>query len=144
MTHAEYMVEWRAKNRERAREISREGSAKHRAANLEKVRSGAVRHNDKIRAFVQNFFGGKCARCGCDDPRVLQMDHITGDGSKLRRANRDGLSYKYKLVKNTPELAKAMYQLLCANCNIIKQWEDDEFSRKRGSDDPDRPYRQGS
>jgi hypothetical protein len=41
MTHAEYMVAWRAKNRARARAISRAGSAKYREANLEKVRETA-------------------------------------------------------------------------------------------------------
>ena len=127
---AAYMVQWRSKNRERAREISRAGGSKHRTANIERVRTGAVKHNAKIRAVVLSFFGGKCVRCGFDDPHALQMDHIHGGGGKERRTRGDSLSYRYRFVVEHPKEARKKYQLLCANCNCIKRWEEHEFGKR--------------
>ncbi len=71
-------------------------------------------------------FGGKC-KCGFSDWRALQIDHINGDGVKdLERfgGNRD-VFYNY-LLKMDPDERSNSYQLLCANCNWIKRYENEE------------------
>ncbi|MDD3412375.1 MAG: hypothetical protein PHY47_00055 [Lachnospiraceae bacterium] len=68
---------------------------------------------------VINALGDKCCRCNFDDLRVLQIDHINGGGSQERKT-KSGTSYLYHVLKN---LSK--YQLLCANCNWIKRYEED-------------------
>jgi hypothetical protein len=69
-------------------------------------------------------FGSKCSWCGIEDIRVLELDHINGDGWKDRR---DGMNHGrlwLSLVKNGVPPGK--YQLLCANCHTIKTWHSKE------------------
>src|SRR5258708_14170519 len=71
---------------------------------------------------VFTLLGGRCAWCSLDDWRVLQVDHIVGDGAAERRqfggklANwaSDGAYTKY-MVEHLEK-----YQLLCANCHALK------------------------
>ena len=64
-----------------------------------------------------------CQRCGIADERVLQFDHIEGDGWSHRRSLPSGSAYyRYLGRMPDPEL-RARIQVLCANCNIIKRIE---------------------
>ena len=78
-----------------------------------------------LRQQVIAAFGGKCVRCGFDDPRALHMDHVNGGGN-IERKLLKGPSLRYKKM-----LAESdQYQLLCANCNFIKKAEEAEHRRK--------------
>jgi len=79
----------------------------------------------KRRLAAINFLGGKCIRCGYLDVRALQIDHIDGGGGKLRKGKgiRSRTSY-YKDIVDGIDIEK--YQLLCANCNWIKRYENRE------------------
>lgn len=71
--------------------------------------------------------GGKiCKKCGYNkDERALQIDHINGGGVKERRK---GYTYQvFKKYVDDPELARKTLQVLCANCNQIKKFENKEF-----------------
>jgi hypothetical protein len=126
---AAYQREWRAKNRDKARKISKVANDKYKAENPATRRNSARKHNHKVRQFIIDFFGGKCVKCGFNDSRALQLDHIHGDGHKERKDSCGfSLSYRYKMVKEHPELAREKYQLLCANCNWIKRDENYEYS----------------
>ncbi len=130
-SHAEYMRGWRERNRDVARSISREASAKFRMGNLTSVRTQAVKHNDKVRKAILAFFGGVCVRCGFSDSRALQMDHINGDGWKERKhqgGRSQSLNQRYRFIVDDPDAARARYQLLCANCNSIKRIENREYA----------------
>lgn len=81
------------------------------------------RRNRRIE--VINLFGGKCVKCGFDDWRALQIDHVNGWGSKERRQFKDTYSYLELCVQN---INTDKYQLLCANCNWIKRYE--QFEEK--------------
>lgn len=59
--------------------------------------------------------GGKCLRCGIDNYDVLQVDHVNGDGRVDRKARSD-----YAILRSIATGATDGYQLLCANCHIIK------------------------
>lgn len=91
--------------------------------NFNRVRWMATRkeHRRKLRLAVLAKFGNKCAICGFDNPRALQIDHVFGDGKADRKAYSNGATPKYlrKILEDT----SGMYQLLCANCNILKYWE---------------------
>ncbi len=80
----------------------------------------------KRRLELINRMGGKCIRCGFDDWRALQVDHINGGGAKDRCKTASPLVYLKKIEEN-----KADYQLLCANCNWIKKYENEESAQKR-------------
>lgn len=84
----------------------------------------------KLRIEVLNFLGGKCKRCGFTDWRALQIDHIDGGGTKELRASNSHVYWKNIMKLKESEWTKK-YQLLCANCNRIKVYENNEF-RKPG------------
>lgn len=78
------------------------------------------------RSRVIKHLGGKCIRCGFDDPRALQADHVKEVGlAHLRSQNwRD---YHKEILKDTT----GRFQLLCANCNWIKRAENNENPSSR-------------
>ena len=74
---------------------------------------------------VMMFLGGKCERCGFNDYRALQFDHINGDGAKQRRefgGRNSGAMARY-IIQHPSE-----FQVLCANCNWIKRAEKNEHT----------------
>lgn len=80
------------------------------------------------RAEVHAIFGSRCARCGNDDWRVLELDHVAGGGNADRVSGRIDKAYSRPMI----EFARAnrqLFQLLCANCHRIKTWEDREAER---------------
>lgn len=70
--------------------------------------------------------GGRCVTCGYDaDIRALQIDHVKGDGSEHRKKFSGG-AYYLNVLKN---LLSGRFQILCANCNMIKRSENQECPR---------------
>lgn len=83
----------------------------------------------KMRGVVLDVAGGrKCIKCGFEDCRALQIDHVNGGGRKERKVSLK--LYSEKIRKNPTQ-----YQVLCANCNSIKRHENKEFNFevKRGN-----------
>lgn len=135
-----YHKKWRDDNREHVRAYAREYQARYRIANREhllelarvqskdpdvKLRRTASRRRTtrKLRQAVLDLFGGKCGTCGFDDWRALQIDHIAGGGYQERkRINQYQVSKR--VLAHSDE-----YQLLCANCNWIKRYNNDECNR---------------
>lgn len=76
---------------------------------------------------LDSFIEKKCASCGIEDLRVLQVDHIEGGGWKERKLMGGG-SYCTQLpdlIRRNPD----KYQLLCANCNWIKKFDNNEIRK---------------
>ena len=60
----------------------------------------------------------KCSCCQEDDISVLTIDHINGGGRQ--HGKEIGSHIYYWLIKNNfPE----GYQVLCMNCNSVKEWK---------------------
>lgn len=87
----------------------------------------AAQRRSEHRARLIKFLGGICKRCGFDDSRALQVDHIKGGGRKEFRDNPKFL--KAKTYMEEVRLHPEKYQLLCANCNWIKRYENNEIPR---------------
>lgn len=90
----------------------------------------------RVRVNMITVLGGKCVDCGYDeDHRALQIDHIDGEGHL--EVGRSRTTYAKKVLENPDK-----YALLCANCNRLKQFLNEEFRRKstyeRQLPDPDR------
>jgi hypothetical protein len=90
-------------------------------------REKARRLRKEKRQEVVRVLGGKCVKCGFSDIRALQIDHINGGGTKeLKEFYSMGkIKYYKSIIEN--ELRNNKYQLLCANCNWIKRFENNEF-----------------
>lgn len=68
--------------------------------------------------------GERCVSCGYNkDFRALQIDHVFSDGYKDRASNRWRV---YSNIVKGIDLHR--FQVLCANCNFIKRYENKEFA----------------
>ena len=95
------------------------------------------RHTEKFRAYMRKYqkeyhrrgrlevllaAGGiKCKKCGFDDWRALQIDHVNGDGLLERKQIKSNARHLKKIKENPKR-----YQVLCGNCNWIKKYENGE------------------
>ncbi|SRR6266436_3335853 len=84
--------------------------------------------NRQVRAAIIRALGSQCVKCSFSDPRALQVDHVNGGGRQDKR----GYILYHKIIKSQA-LGTNEYQLLCANCNMIKAVETGELSRGKGS-----------
>ena len=78
--------------------------------------------NVLIRAETMLRYGaGRCARWGLDDIRVLELDHVNGNGNADRIARtggcRGGVPF-YRALKAAGW--PGGFQVLCANCHRMK------------------------
>lgn len=114
------------KKRDRRREVT--GAPPQ----TEQTRDRKKAYRQKLRKSVVAFLGGRCQSptCstvnedgtkGCTDERCLQVDHVYGDGSKERKELNISAFYLKVLADAT-----GAYQLLCANCNWIKRYLNNE------------------
>ena len=69
----------------------------------------------------QHLNQNKCQKCGIEDLRVLNFDHIYNDRSKESTSKNS--SYWWRKYAKDPELARNRLQVLCYNCNFIKEME---------------------
>lgn len=77
-----------------------------------------------MREDIVKLLGGVCVRCGFHDKRALQIDHVLGGGGKERSELKP---FKFSVkVQQAAERKTGEYQLLCANCNWIKRFENGE------------------
>lgn len=97
-----------------------------RCNNRFKLTHGVGRKQWK-RISLINLLGGHCVKCGFSDNRALQLDHINGGGVKHRQTFKATDTY-YLYYLNNIKLAHQELQVLCANCNWIKRFENNECS----------------
>lgn len=84
---------------------------------------------NNLREQIFEVLGHVCVRCGFDDKRALQIDHINGGGYAARGGNK-GYTYTYlKAILADPNI-KENYQILCANHNWIKRVEQNEIKSR--------------
>jgi hypothetical protein len=88
-----------------------------RKYNTPEERLSAKRERQQaLRRAAVAYLGGYCARCGMTDYRVLQIDHVDGGGSEeYRRIGQHGV--QRRILRGA-----AGYQLLCANCHMLKTY----------------------
>jgi hypothetical protein len=99
--------------------------AEQRAADPERFAGYGKKYRWKVRLAILAFMGGKCVRCGFADPRALQVDHVRAGGRNDREPTNNG-AIVLKRVMDPKNAGK--FQLLCANCNWIKRYENNEVT----------------
>lgn len=85
----------------------------------------ARNYRAELKTKVFALLGNKCVRCGFTDKRTLQIDHKYGGGVQHIRSACQVTRFIH--ILNNPNL----YQILCANCNWIKRFEDKVSTKKR-------------
>lgn len=93
----------------------------------EKMKAYSRNHNLNLKLSALDILGGVCKECGFDDHRALQIDHINGDGAKDKKIVKS--NYYWSVIESTRKKEKK-YQVLCANCNWIKRFENKEVTKK--------------
>jgi hypothetical protein len=79
-------------------------------------------YRQRLRSRVLDQYGGKCAKCEYSDRRALELDHVASGGKAHRRQCNSRELWLLEALH-----CPSTYQLLCANCNRIKQWEQREW-----------------
>jgi hypothetical protein len=74
-----------------------------------------------LRDAIFKKLGDKCIKCGFSDRRALQVDHVNGDGTAHRKQC-GGSTFKY--LRSILRDITGAFQLLCANCHMIKHYKD--------------------
>ena len=123
--HAEYVKQWRLKNPEKAKEISKRYRIKNKVKIDAKKSKWGRTYREKWRSIMIDALGGKCVRCGFSDERALQIDHVNGGGRSEHRKYSPSIFCK----KVITEAKSGKYQILCANCNWIKKSEKGEVGK---------------
>lgn len=105
-------------------------SQEYRIKNWDKLRKSEREWNKiyyyRNRTKIYELLGDRCTKCGVTDRRILQIDHVAGGGNSRKIINRKGQGALKKIL-NEVEVGSPKYQLLCANCNIIKKHENGEI-----------------
>jgi hypothetical protein len=88
-------------------------------------RSAGRRCRAKLRQRIFDKLGHACVKCGFADERALCIDHVNGGGRQEKLAIRN----QHKFLKKVIDDTSGAYQILCANCNMIKMVENREYRR---------------
>lgn len=88
-------------------------------AKANRVRKNAfnILYRQRLKLAVLTHYGGNpphCACCGETHIEFLTLDHITGQGNKLRGDKGGGYLYNYVRTNDYP----LGYRVLCLNCNF--------------------------
>jgi hypothetical protein len=134
-----YQREWAEKQREQDPEAWAQKQKVYRATAMKKRQADpelVLKHNAEVsawgrkdrartRAEILTLLGGKCVKCGFSDIRALQIDHVNGGGVKHYKGRSSSIRYNKDILDEIKE-GSGKYQLLCANCNWIKRYENGE------------------
>lgn len=100
---------------------------------IKSTRVSRRKYSDKVRLRALESISNppRCKRCGDTDTRILVYDHIHENGSEDRHLNQIMLALKILGMSEKKRLET--FQLLCRNCNWIKQLEryDREFKERQ-------------
>jgi hypothetical protein len=137
-----YDVVYRLTHKEEIRNKNARWHKLHKEEISKKTRAYYHEHKDEIKANVKrtgvelrrrqrtavlyHYSNGTmaCVQCGFSDVRALCLDHVNGGGTEHRRKLRNGINVWLWLARHG---FPPGYQILCANCNMIKAREEDEY-----------------
>jgi hypothetical protein len=123
-----YKTAWRQNNPEKVEQYDKRSLEPRAQAN--------AKRRMKYRLEAIRLLGGRCSskNCkwvnddgttGCNDWRLLQLDHKKGGGTQERKLH----SFEY-LCRKVIQGKRKDFQLLCSNCNWLKAFEKKEFKYK--------------
>lgn len=101
---------------------------------IEKQRNGNFAYQRRVKEETFAAYGGKCARCGySENIHALCLDHINDDPepelASLYKTCRGGIGLYIRLRQEG--FPQGRFQVLCYNCNAIKQQERWEANRSK-------------
>ena len=138
-THKEEALVYREKNKEKIKLKSQEYYQKNRASVILKTKRNHEKNLVRYKEYYQQWYQNirleslskvdpalKCAVCGCDDIRFLEVNHVKGGGKKEERARKskthDENQNMILLIHNGKRGIDNL-NLLCRACNSVDHLE---------------------
>jgi len=122
----EYMRNWRLKHPDYNRKYMEKYYSEHPEQCKASRRKSREKYRKKIRLEILELLGNKCVRCEESDVRCLQVDHINGGGGQERKQF-TSTTQMFKRIVEKIKAGSKDYQILCANCNWKKKFENGEL-----------------
>ncbi len=98
---------------------------KSRAKPESKHKENKRKSDQRLRTRILEAYGNRCAICGITHKEFLALDHIDNDGAEHKRLLSGGKRFAdgYTVYRDVAKQGypKDKYQLLCHNCNVVKQ-----------------------
>jgi len=136
---SEYNRAYREKNKEKIKIKEREYYEKHKEEKKQYDREYAQKNATRIKEYHKEHYQNKrlevlaridpdtkCAMCGCDDTRFLEINHIKGGGNKeLQRLKKKdhNESQNFIMLIHKGKRGVEDLNLLCRVCNSIDHLE---------------------
>ena len=105
--------------------IYRKSAKKYYDSHKKEISLRKKKRAEKFKFQVLNHYGSVCACCGEKQLEFLTVDHIHGDGSIQRKTIKTANMWEFLVKNNYP----AGFQVLCFNCNFIKNNQDKPFCK---------------
>lgn len=118
------------KQRDSTTVSKRDSQRRYRENNKEKIREAQRLEKQRKKIEIHTALGSICVKCGFTDIRALQIDHIFGGGYTERKLYPTNPKKYYSDILKSIKRNEGKYQLLCANCNWIKRYENNETRKK--------------
>jgi hypothetical protein len=127
-----YTKKYNEENREERRRKGKIDGKKYREKYREKNRLRNAAYWKALREKTMTALGGAvCVKCGFSDYRALHIDHKNGGGHKHVKSFTSNKAYLAYVLEHPDK-----FQVLCANDNSIKRYENNEmFTGKRQQGD---------
>ena len=138
-THKEEAAAYREKNKEKIKRQHKEYYQKNRQAVIQRTTRYHLKHKEWRQKYYQQYYekirlevlarvdpAMKCAVCGCDDTRFLEVNHIRGGGKKEQRGYKEeghNLGHNMILLIYRGKRGLEDLNLLCRACNSIDHLE---------------------
>jgi len=138
-THKEEQAAYLEKNKEKIKRKHKEYYQKNRDSIILRTKKYHDENLGWYKEYHQNWYAKirlevlarvdpalKCAMCGCDDTKFLEVNHISGGGRKERIAYRNGKQYESHnmiLLIHNGKRGLEDLNLLCRACNSIDHLE---------------------
>ena len=134
-THKEELAAYYKKNKPKINRQNKEYYQKNREAVIQRTTKYHLEHKEERQKWYKQYYekirlevlarvdpAMKCAMCGCDDTRFLEVNHIKGGGrkeqSQPRNENHNMILRIHKGKRGLEDL-----NLLCRACNSIDHLE---------------------
>ena len=130
---------YNATNKEKIKRQHKEYYQKNREAVIQRTTRYHLEHKELRQKYYKQYYekirlevlaridpAMKCAMCGCDDTRFLEVNHLKGGGKKEQRGYKEeghNLGHNMILLIHTGKRGLEDLNLLCRACNSIDHLE---------------------
>jgi len=138
-THKEEQAAWYQKNIEKIKSQHKEYYQKNREAIIQRTTKYHFENKEWREKYYQEYYAKirlevlakvdpamKCAMCGCDDTRFLEVNHIQGGGAKEHKGyEEEGHNFGHNMILLIHKGKRGLedLNLLCRACNSLDHLE---------------------